>query len=100
MSHQDINRALHAMAARLHRYSSELKSIDDTIAVIMKHHGLISKRSASTSSEAYERVESGLIHITSQVKAVKDFEVELEKKIQNSLALVRNPVTTAQQPPY
>lgn len=99
MSHQDINRALHAMAAHLHRYTSELKSIDDTIALIMKHHELISKRSASTPSEAYERVESGLIQITSQVKAVKDFVVELEKKIQNSLALVRISLTTAQQPP-
>ncbi len=99
MSHQDINRALHAMAAHLHRYTSELKSIDDTIALIMKHHELVIKGSARKPSGAYERVESGLVQITSQVKAVIDFEVELEKKIQTSLALVSNPAITCQKPP-
>jgi len=94
MSHQDINRALHAMAAHLHRYTSELKSIEDTMALIIKHHELIIKGVATIPSETFGRVENGLIQITSQVKAVKDFEVELEKKIQTSLALVGSPATT------
>jgi len=86
------------MAAHLHRYTSELKSIDDTIALITKHHGSIMRGGAKNPGEAFERVKSGLIQITSQVKAVKDFEVELEKKIQTSLALVSSPVTRCQQP--
>jgi len=55
---------------------------------------LIIKGVATIPSETFGRVENGLIQITSQVKAVKDFEVELEKKIQTSLALVGSPATT------
>lgn len=99
MSHQDINRALHAMAAHLHRYTSELKSIDDTIALIIKTHGLIVKGAAKIPNEAFEGVESNLIQIASQVKAIKDFVVELEKKIQTSLALVSSPANKYQFTP-
>lgn len=93
MSHQDINRALHAMAAHLHRYTSELKSIDDTIVAVTKSHCLVMGVEDRTTNPTYDRVETGLQQITSQVKAVRDFEGELEKKIQTSLALVSSSTT-------
>ena len=77
------------MAAHLHRYTSELRSIEDTIAMIVQSHRLVLGRRDDVPSQAFERVETGLRQITSQVKAIKDFEDELEKKVQTSLALVR-----------
>lgn len=87
---QDTNRALHAIAAHLHRYASELKSLDDTIAAMIKYHRLVWDYGSNTPGEAFQKVENGLHHIVSQLKAIKDFELELEKKIQNSLALLFN----------
>ena len=88
MSHQDINRALHAMAAHLHRYASELKSLDDKTAAIIEHYPLIIGHESRTSDMAFRVIEDGLNQIHSQIKAVIDFEIELEKKIKNNLALV------------
>ena len=83
--HQDINRALHAIASHLHRYTSELTSIEDTVNAIIKYHSIICPQGVE-----FERVEDGLHQVASQLKATKDFELELEKKTQNSLALVRH----------
>ena len=83
--HQEINRALHAIASHLHRYTSELISIDDTVDAIAKYHRLICPPGAN-----FDRVEDGFHQVASQLKAAKDFELELEKKAQNSLALVRH----------
>ena len=87
-SHQEINRALHAMAAHLHRYASELKSLSDTMTAITRTHPLIKSRQPQVSNEAIRMIEDGLSQIHSQIMAVIDFEVELEKKIKNNLALV------------
>ena len=87
--HQDVSRALHAIAAHLHRYTSELTSIEDTInAIVELHRSALLSIESRSSGAAFERVEDGFDHIASQLKAAKDFELELEKKIQNSLALV------------
>ena len=87
--HQEINRALHAIASHLHRYTSELTSVGDTISGIVKHHQSICPPGANL-----ERVEDGFNQVASQLKAAKDFELELEKKTQNSLALVRHSRTS------
>lgn len=55
---------------------------------MIKYHRLVWDYGSNTPGEAFQKVESGLHHIVSQLKAIKDFELELEKKIQNSLALV------------
>lgn len=60
----------------------------------MKHHGLFGRCRVTDLDEVFARVDRGLIQITSQVQAIKDFVVELEKKIQISLALVSNPAVT------
>lgn len=70
------------MAAHLHRYSSELASIEETVLDIFNRHKPLNSR------KAFERVQDGLAQILSQVKSVRNFEAELEKKIQNILALV------------
>lgn len=70
------------MAAHLHRYSSELASIEETVLEISDHHQSLNSR------KAFERVQDGLAQILSQVKSVRNFEAELGKKIQNILALV------------
>ena len=90
-TYQDINRGLHAVAAHLHRYTSELKSIDDTIDAIFQYHRKILNPEGLALGGAFQKIEDNLYHIASQLKAVKDFEEELEKKIQNSLALVKPP---------
>ena len=81
--HQGINRALHAIASHLHRYTSKLSSIEDTANAIVKHHHTIRPPAAN-----FERLTDGFHQVASQLKAAKDFELELEKKTQNSLALV------------
>lgn len=88
MSHQTINRSLHAMAAHLHRYGCELKSLKDTTATIIEHHSLITGHEPCTSEKAFRVIEDGLNQVQSQIKSIIDFEIELEKKIKNSLALV------------
>ena len=60
-------------------------SVEDTINAIVKHH-----RSICPPGDSYERIEDGFHQVASQLKAAKDFELELEKKTQNSLALVRH----------
>lgn len=89
MSHYDINRALHAMAAHLHRYTSELKSTDDITALIMEHHALELRH-----DREFQKVERDLLRIQLQFRAIKGFLVELEQKIQISLALVSSPALT------
>ena len=87
MSYQDINRTLHAMVAYLHRYASELTTIDDTIVAIARHHQSVMDCEVAMRGGVYHKVEDDLSHVASELKAIKDFGMELEKKIQNSLAL-------------
>ena len=88
-SHEDINRALHAIAAHLHRYTSELTSIEDTTNAIVKTHRLVfSVAESHRSDTAFQRVEDGFNQAASHLTAAKAFELELEKKIENILALV------------
>ena len=82
---QNISKELHTMAAHLHRYTSELASIEDTIAAISKHH-TVPKGDESQSTAG--RVVDGIQQIFSQLKAVQNFRCELDKKAQNALALV------------
>ena len=76
------------MAAHLHRYASELKSLKDTTAMIIEHHLVITGHESNNSDKAFRVIEDGLNQVQSQMKSVIDFEIELEKKIKNNLALV------------
>ncbi len=88
-SHEDINRALHAIAAHLQRYTSELTSMEDTMNAIVKaHQSVLSSAESQMSNATFKRVEDGFNQAASHLKAAKAFELELEKKIENILALV------------
>jgi hypothetical protein len=76
------------MAAHLHRYASELISTDDTIQNLMTWHLYIHKKHPSDNDTEFQVIEQNFSQVASQLKAIINFEQELEKKIQNILALV------------
>ncbi|KAG8533434.1 uncharacterized protein KY384_002217 [Bacidia gigantensis] len=78
------------MAAHLHRYCSELKSLKDTANAVISQHSIIVGSTLGVSHPGFRAVEDNLKQIHSQIKAVMEFELELEKKIKNNLALLFN----------
>ncbi|KAG9235105.1 hypothetical protein BJ875DRAFT_283104 [Amylocarpus encephaloides] len=91
---REANKALHAMAAHLHRYCSELKSIANSLAALKTYHARIYVESEQ--GLAWHRLADAFLHIESQLTAITNFEAELEKKIQNILALLFNRMTQEQ----
>jgi hypothetical protein len=86
-SYSRLNRALHSIAAHLHRYRSELNSLEASIAYV--GHQLTEMRHIHNETDhANRRVIHGLEQTASQIKATNDFSLELEKKLNNILALV------------
>jgi hypothetical protein len=91
----DLNRALHSVAAHLHRYLSELKSLQGILIDLSAHYEFHhTNEIASGDLDSYEHASRGFSLILSQVEALYDFATELEKKIQNNLALVRSGYTS------
>lgn len=80
------NKALHSIAAHLHRYRSELNSLIRTTKALKGHEEII--RHGHKEPKNIGHSVGGLEQIISQVEATNDFAQELEKKIQNILALV------------
>ena len=66
-----------------------MTSIEDTIAAISKYHAMVMSTDTEERSLAFNCIEQSLCQIASQLKAIQHFEQELEKKIQNGLALVK-----------
>ncbi|KAH0536480.1 hypothetical protein FGG08_006661 [Glutinoglossum americanum] len=95
-----INKALHVMAAHLHRYGSELGRIEDIVLELSSRHersiSLVdmadNERTASVAHE-WNRAKLGFEQIISHLRAVRNFGKELESKIKNILALVTNDKT-------
>ena len=77
------SKALHAMAAHVHRYGAELDSLQETATEL----GTVFARLYGPSSASL----GGIEHVKSQLKATGRFVKEQEKKIQNILALVSVP---------
>lgn len=85
----DMNRALHAMSAHLHRYGSELLSMEDTISdLIIRHRNAFSTSTNPVDSVA--KIEASLAEAKGQVKAAETMRLELGQKTQNILALLFN----------
>lgn len=114
----DINRALHSIAAHLHRYSSELRSLQGTVAGLAAHFTSIHDAEvravalqvaaaaqpddpakgkaalfaagAGLAAEGteFENVARAFEQVQSQIDATVEFAQELEKKTENILALV------------
>lgn len=83
---QGINKGLHSIAAHLHRYQSELKSLEGTVTDLSTHHDYV--ECSEGVSEGSENGTRGFSQVLSQIEACHDFANELEKKAQNILALV------------
>jgi hypothetical protein len=85
----DMNRALHAMSAHLHRYGSELTSTEDTISDLIIRHG---KAFGTTTvpTSAVATIDASLAEAKGQVRAAETMRLELAQKTQNILALLFN----------
>jgi hypothetical protein len=88
-----LNKALHTMTAHLHRYGSELERLADIVGhVKWQHQGFFANRSDKgahpTIGAETQRMQLGMIQISSQLEAVNSFRQELEDKTKNILALV------------
>lgn len=82
-----MNRALHAMSAHLYRYGSELSSVEDTIVdILLRLKSILGAAENDTSPVA--KIELSLEEAKGQLKAAETLRLELERKIQNILALV------------
>jgi hypothetical protein len=77
------------MAAHLHRYAAELISLEETVTEIIRQHKSIFGNAEVMPPYLFDKVQRGLSQVSSQIRPVKFYELELEKKIQNILALVR-----------
>lgn len=86
-----LNRALHSIAAHLQRYGSELTSTEETLSDIIRHHDQFlsgAKLEGLRPIADDNLVCNGLNEITSHLRQVKAFLLELETKLKNILALV------------
>lgn len=86
---QGINKGLHSIAAHLHRYQSELQSLEGIVTDLSSHHDYMECSEGSEGdSGGSENGTRGFSQVLSQIEACHDFATELEKKAQNILALV------------
>lgn len=76
------------MVAHLHRYASEMKSLDEITQMIIDHHPWTKRQKSDPVDAEFQVVNDTLRQVHSQIRSIVDFRVELEKKIANCLALV------------
>lgn len=89
---QNINKGLHSIAAHMHRYQSELKSLEGAVRDLSTHYDSLEStagRENEANTQKSEENTRGFKQILSQVEACHELANELEKKTQNILALVR-----------
>ncbi|EPE31528.1 hypothetical protein GLAREA_12284 [Glarea lozoyensis ATCC 20868] len=91
-SHSELSEYLHSLAGHLYRYASELKAIEDIADGISKKHVLVMTSSNNSDEEkaCFQRVQNDFCQILSLIRALRDHEVELERKVANALALLFN----------
>ncbi|KAJ9641519.1 hypothetical protein H2199_005489 [Coniosporium tulheliwenetii] len=85
-----MNKALHSVAAHVHRYLSELESLESTVDDIKQRHNEINEKFGLHEDSDSERIVRALDQVLSQVKAMNTHAKELEKKTGNILALLFN----------
>ncbi|KAH7327541.1 hypothetical protein BKA65DRAFT_68732 [Rhexocercosporidium sp. MPI-PUGE-AT-0058] len=87
----EMNRALHCMAAHLHRYSSELVLMTEIVDDVRKYNSAFHEmlvRFGLRSENEESTVMTGIEQISSQVSALCGFRNELQLKTDNVLALL------------
>ncbi|KAF6817729.1 hypothetical protein CPLU01_13504 [Colletotrichum plurivorum] len=88
---KDINTSLHTMAAHLHRYKSELHRVDSILRELQS--AKFSTGDEVGNAESNMPQDSLKIdHLMSQLNAIRSFSDELERKVQNILALLFNQI--------
>lgn len=87
-SNQGTSRLLHSIAAHLHRYSSELDSLDTILSATLKHRQILQKTHEQLESATFIGICQDFAQLASHLKQAKSFVTELEQKSQNILALV------------
>ncbi|KAK1999885.1 hypothetical protein LX36DRAFT_459217 [Colletotrichum falcatum] len=88
---KDISTSLHTMAAHLHRYKSELYRVETILCELQSAKFSILDQSGKPNANKPQdslRID----HLTSQLNAIKSFTDELERKVQNILALLFNQI--------
>src|SRR5438034_3481508 len=87
-----INKALHIMAAHLHRYNSELERLETVLQELLSHHAKPLHTESdddeddnSESTRAWCSPTVALRQLLSQLRAIRAFDKELEGKIENIL---------------
>lgn len=83
-----VNRALHTVAAHLHRYCSELISLEESVLSLRCHQHSLAECIEGLQGFKGDRINRGLEQVLSQIKASANLAAELEKKSTNILALV------------
>lgn len=91
----NLSRALHSMVAHPHRYLSEHKSLQGTVMDMVTNYEAVhesreQKDHDPVDSDDLERATRSFSQVLSQIEATQDFAQELEKKIENILALLFN----------
>jgi len=97
-----MNKALHIMAAHLHRYKSELGRLGFILSDLLSHRldmdgddyasgdGDDVDGSSSSGVTESEKEKIRIEQLQSQLKAITDFSDEMERKVQNILTLVNH----------
>ncbi|SPJ71034.1 uncharacterized protein FTOL_00762 [Fusarium torulosum] len=87
----ELNKALHSVSAHLQRYLSEIQSLGGIVTDLIADYALIHQHDVVTgNNHDHEEATRGYKMILSTVEATGRFAVELEKKAQNTLALLFN----------
>ncbi|KAK3385217.1 hypothetical protein B0H63DRAFT_180382 [Podospora didyma] len=92
---KDINTALHTMAAHLHRYKSELQRIDLILTELLSFQFDTQQAASDNHVQHVAITEADKLkteRLLSQLHAMVIFVTEMERKIQNILALLFNQI--------
>jgi hypothetical protein len=97
----DTNQSLHCMAAHLHRYGSELRSLSDILQDIKSYNSHLHDEFAARGvrqAGALGCIMTALDQASSYLAAICLFRDELQQKIDNVLALVSSTNPALLQP--
>lgn len=83
-----VSRALHAIAAHLQRYNSELSSMGDILNALLDCDRRCRDLSLNSTADAYPDASSSFGQVASHLTQVHAFQHELSDKLKNILALV------------
>jgi hypothetical protein len=85
----NISRALHSIAAHLHHYLSELRSVQSIAADLLSHYECVQadRPTTETDRDRFGDASRSTSQVLSQIEATHDFAKELKKKTQNILRL-------------